>query len=50
MEMKVIMAKLLQTFDLCWVPGQSYDMVEETTTKPKDGALHYLTLLNGHKE
>lgn len=48
MEMKVIMAKLLQTFDLRWVPGQSYDIVEETTMKPKDGALHYLTLLNGH--
>lgn len=48
MEMKVIMAKLLQTFDLQWVPGQSYDIVEETTMKPKDGALHYLTLLNGH--
>ncbi|KAJ8044383.1 Cholesterol 24-hydroxylase [Holothuria leucospilota] len=44
MEMKVIMARLLQTFDLRWVPDQSTDFIEEMTAKLKDGGLHYLTI------
>ncbi|XP_071834884.1 cholesterol 24-hydroxylase-like isoform X1 [Apostichopus japonicus] len=47
MEMKVILARLLQTFNFEWLPEQSTKITEETTMKLADGALHYIRLLDG---
>lgn len=39
MEAKVVMAKLLQRFDLTLVPGQSYDLLDTGTLRPKSGVV-----------
>ncbi|NXY16184.1 CP46A hydroxylase, partial [Atrichornis clamosus] len=39
MEVKVVMAKLLQRFDIQLVPGQSFKLVETGTMKPLDGVM-----------
>ncbi|NWI77131.1 CP46A hydroxylase, partial [Dryoscopus gambensis] len=39
MEVKVVMAKLLQRFDIQLVPGQSFKLVEAGTLKPLDGVI-----------
>ncbi|XP_028996169.1 cholesterol 24-hydroxylase-like [Betta splendens] len=39
MEAKVVMAKLLQRFDFTLVPGQTYDIVDTGTLKPKSGVV-----------
>ncbi|XP_070575507.1 cholesterol 24-hydroxylase-like isoform X4 [Ptychodera flava] len=43
-EIKVIFAKLLPLFDFSWIPGQSYDIGESGTLKPKEGCQNYITL------
>ncbi|PIK32999.1 putative cholesterol 24-hydroxylase-like, partial [Apostichopus japonicus] len=42
MEAKVVLAKFIQRFDISLVPGQSFTMITEVTSKPKDGTLCYL--------
>ncbi|NXB64909.1 CP46A hydroxylase, partial [Struthidea cinerea] len=39
MEVKVVMAKLLQRFEIQLVPGQSFQLVEAGTLKPLDGVI-----------
>uniref|UniRef100_A0A8D3CI35 Cholesterol 24-hydroxylase n=1 Tax=Scophthalmus maximus TaxID=52904 RepID=A0A8D3CI35_SCOMX len=39
MEAKVVMAKLLQRFDFTLVPGQTFDMVDTGTLRPKSGVV-----------
>uniref|UniRef100_A0A3Q3M1N7 Cholesterol 24-hydroxylase n=1 Tax=Mastacembelus armatus TaxID=205130 RepID=A0A3Q3M1N7_9TELE len=39
MEAKVVMAKLLQRFDFTLVPGQSFDILDTGTLRPKSGVL-----------
>uniref|UniRef100_A0A672ZQI4 Cholesterol 24-hydroxylase n=1 Tax=Sphaeramia orbicularis TaxID=375764 RepID=A0A672ZQI4_9TELE len=39
MEAKVVMAKLLQRFDFTLVPGQSFDILDTATLRPKGGVL-----------
>ncbi|XP_072301032.1 cholesterol 24-hydroxylase-like [Eucyclogobius newberryi] len=39
MEAKVVMAKLLQRFDFSLVPGQSFDIKDTGTLRPKSGVL-----------
>ncbi|NXY02019.1 CP46A hydroxylase, partial [Pteruthius melanotis] len=39
MEVKVVMAKLLQRFEIQLVPGQSFKLVEAGTLKPLDGVI-----------
>lgn len=43
-ETKVILARLLQTFNLDLLPGQTLESVEQMTIRPKDGVLCTLTL------
>ncbi|XP_070575502.1 cholesterol 24-hydroxylase-like [Ptychodera flava] len=43
-EIKVIFAKLLPLFDFKWIPGQSYDIGETGTLKPKEGCQNYITM------
>lgn len=43
MEAKIVLAKLLQNFDISLVPGQSFDVITLITTRPKDGTMCYLT-------
>ncbi|KAM6965515.1 cholesterol 24-hydroxylase-like [Aplochiton taeniatus] len=39
MEAKIVMAKLLQRFDLSLVPGQSFDIKDTGTLRPKSGVV-----------
>ncbi|MEQ2274262.1 hypothetical protein XENORESO_017364 [Xenotaenia resolanae] len=39
MEAKVVMAKLLQRFDFSLVPGQSFDIQDTGTLRPKSGVI-----------
>uniref|UniRef100_A0A8C6SV54 Cholesterol 24-hydroxylase n=1 Tax=Neogobius melanostomus TaxID=47308 RepID=A0A8C6SV54_9GOBI len=39
MEAKVVMAKLIQRFDFTLVPGQSFDIMDTGTLRPKSGVL-----------
>ncbi|NXD99836.1 CP46A hydroxylase, partial [Chaetorhynchus papuensis] len=39
MEVKVVMAKLLQRFEIQLVPGQSFQLLEAGTFKPLDGVI-----------
>ncbi len=39
MEAKVVMAKLLQRFDFSLVPGQTFDILDAGTLKPKSGVM-----------
>ncbi|XP_073348649.1 cholesterol 24-hydroxylase-like [Pagrus major] len=39
MEAKVVMAKLLQRFDFTLVPGQTYDLLDTGTLRPKSGVV-----------
>lgn len=39
MEAKVVMAKLLQRFDFTLVPGQTFDLVDTGTLRPKSGVV-----------
>uniref|UniRef100_A0A8C5FA41 Cholesterol 24-hydroxylase-like n=1 Tax=Gadus morhua TaxID=8049 RepID=A0A8C5FA41_GADMO len=39
MEAKVVMAKLLQRFDFSLVPGQSFDILDTGTLRPKSGVV-----------
>ena len=36
-EMKVIISKIIQNFEIILDPTQSFDIYEALTTKPKDG-------------
>ncbi|XP_072046328.1 cholesterol 24-hydroxylase-like [Amphiura filiformis] len=42
-EARVILSKLLRKFEFKWVPGQSMDLVEDITIKPKDGCKCYIS-------
>ncbi|XP_013874714.1 cholesterol 24-hydroxylase, partial [Austrofundulus limnaeus] len=42
MEAKVVMAKLLQRFDFTLVPGQTYDIEDTGTLRPKSGVACYI--------
>ncbi|TWW69127.1 cholesterol 24-hydroxylase-like [Takifugu flavidus] len=39
MEAKVVMAKLIQRFDFTLLPGQSFDILDTGTLRPKSGVL-----------
>ncbi|XP_051954567.1 cholesterol 24-hydroxylase-like isoform X1 [Xyrauchen texanus] len=39
MEAKVVLAKLLQRFDFSLVPGQSFDIIDTGTLRPKSGVI-----------
>ncbi|KAG7262034.1 hypothetical protein CRUP_027896 [Coryphaenoides rupestris] len=39
MEAKVVMAKLLQRFEFSLVPGQSFDILDTGTLRPKSGVV-----------
>lgn len=39
MEAKVVMAKLLQRFDFTLLPGQTFDILDTGTLRPKSGVL-----------
>lgn len=39
MEAKVVMAKLLQRFEFSLVPGQSFDILDTGTLRPKSGVM-----------
>ncbi|XP_042338574.1 cholesterol 24-hydroxylase-like [Plectropomus leopardus] len=39
MEAKVVMAKLLQRFDFSLVPGQTFDVEDTGTLRPKSGVV-----------
>ncbi|XP_071395966.1 cholesterol 24-hydroxylase-like [Centroberyx affinis] len=39
MEAKVVMAKLLQRFDFSLIPGQTFDIVDTGTLRPKSGVV-----------
>uniref|UniRef100_A0AAY5KVI2 Cytochrome P450, family 46, subfamily A, polypeptide 1, tandem duplicate 3 n=1 Tax=Esox lucius TaxID=8010 RepID=A0AAY5KVI2_ESOLU len=39
MEAKVVMAKLLQRFDFSLLPGQSFDILDTGTLRPKSGVM-----------
>ncbi|XP_075904536.1 cholesterol 24-hydroxylase-like [Nelusetta ayraudi] len=39
MEAKVVMAKLLQRFDFSLVPGQTFDILDTGTLRPKSGVI-----------
>jgi cholesterol 24(S)-hydroxylase len=39
MEAKVVMAKLLQRFDFSLLPGQSFDILDTGTLRPKSGVV-----------
>ncbi|CDQ95515.1 unnamed protein product [Oncorhynchus mykiss] len=39
MEAKVVMAKLLQRFDFSLLPGQSFDLLDTGTLRPKSGVV-----------
>uniref|UniRef100_A0A674MVM9 Cholesterol 24-hydroxylase n=1 Tax=Takifugu rubripes TaxID=31033 RepID=A0A674MVM9_TAKRU len=39
MEAKVVMAKLIQRFDFTLLPGQSFDILDNGTLRPKSGVL-----------
>nr|XP_046155152.1 cholesterol 24-hydroxylase-like [Oncorhynchus gorbuscha] len=39
MEAKVVMAKLLQRFDFRLLPGQSFDILDTGTLRPKSGVV-----------
>jgi len=41
-EAKVIIAKLVQNFDLELCPDQSFKIIQEGTIRPKDGVMVYL--------
>nr|XP_046228441.1 cholesterol 24-hydroxylase-like [Scatophagus argus] len=49
MEAKVVMAKLLQRFDFTLVPGQTFDILDTGTLRPKSGVLCTVTHRN-HKK
>ncbi|XP_070576492.1 cholesterol 24-hydroxylase-like isoform X3 [Ptychodera flava] len=42
-EAKVLLARLLTAFNFTWLPGQSYDMEDNLTNRPKDGCKTYIT-------
>uniref|UniRef100_A0A3Q3KG15 Cytochrome P450, family 46, subfamily A, polypeptide 1, tandem duplicate 4 n=1 Tax=Monopterus albus TaxID=43700 RepID=A0A3Q3KG15_MONAL len=41
MEAKVVMAKLLQRFDFTLVPGQTFDILDTGTLRPKSGVVNF---------
>ncbi|XP_068199448.1 cholesterol 24-hydroxylase-like [Antennarius striatus] len=43
MEAKVVMAKLIQRFDFTLLPGQSFEIRDTGTLKPKGGVMCYVT-------
>ncbi|XP_068199415.1 cholesterol 24-hydroxylase-like [Antennarius striatus] len=43
METKVVMAKLLQRFDFTLLPGQSFEIRDTGTLRPKGGVMCYVT-------
>ncbi|XP_030577385.1 cholesterol 24-hydroxylase-like [Archocentrus centrarchus] len=49
MEAKVVMAKLLQRFDFTLVPGQTFDILDAGTLRPKSGVVCTLSHRD-HKE
>lgn len=42
MEAKVVLAKLLQRFEFSLVPGQSFDIKDTGTLRPKSGVICYI--------
>uniref|UniRef100_A0A667Y171 Cholesterol 24-hydroxylase n=1 Tax=Myripristis murdjan TaxID=586833 RepID=A0A667Y171_9TELE len=49
MEAKVVMAKLLQRFEFNLVPGQSFDIRDVGTLRPKDGVMSHIKHRNHSK-
>lgn len=49
MEAKVVMAKLLQRFDFTLVPGQTFDILDSGTLRPKSGVLCTVKHRNSNK-
>uniref|UniRef100_A0A667Y7Q0 Cholesterol 24-hydroxylase n=1 Tax=Myripristis murdjan TaxID=586833 RepID=A0A667Y7Q0_9TELE len=49
MEAKVVMAKLLQRFEFTLVPGQSFDIRDVGTLRPKDGVMSHIKHRNHSK-
>ncbi|KAM9339329.1 cholesterol 24-hydroxylase-like [Symphorus nematophorus] len=49
MEAKVVMAKLLQRFDFTLLPGQTFDILDTGTLRPKSGVVCFLKHRN-HKK
>ncbi|CAL8315767.1 unnamed protein product [Merluccius merluccius] len=49
MEAKVVMAKLLQRFEFSLVPGQSFDILDTGTLRPKSGVVCSVTHRENHK-
>ena len=45
-EAKVLLSRFLQTFNFSLVPGQSRDVHERVTLRPKDGVMCTLTKRN----
>ncbi|XP_061602301.1 cholesterol 24-hydroxylase-like [Cololabis saira] len=43
MEAKVVMAKLLQRFDFTLVPGQTFDILDTGTLRPKSAVVCSVT-------
>nr|XP_019947087.1 PREDICTED: cholesterol 24-hydroxylase [Paralichthys olivaceus] len=50
MEAKVVMAKLLQRFDFTLVPGETFDMVDTGTLRPRSGVVCSIRHRNNNKE
>uniref|UniRef100_A0A3Q3R6H5 Cholesterol 24-hydroxylase n=1 Tax=Monopterus albus TaxID=43700 RepID=A0A3Q3R6H5_MONAL len=49
MEAKVVMAKLLQRFDFTLVPGQTFDILDTGTLRPKSGVVCTVSHRNDKK-
>ncbi|KAM9356433.1 cholesterol 24-hydroxylase-like [Pholidichthys leucotaenia] len=48
MEAKVVMAKLLQRFDFNLVPGQTFEILDSFTLKPKSGVVCFVSHRKNH--
>lgn len=42
MEAKIVMAKLIQRFDFTLVPGQTLDIMDTGTLRPKSGVVCHI--------
>uniref|UniRef100_A0A3Q3R6P2 Cytochrome P450, family 46, subfamily A, polypeptide 1, tandem duplicate 4 n=1 Tax=Monopterus albus TaxID=43700 RepID=A0A3Q3R6P2_MONAL len=49
MEAKVVMAKLLQRFDFTLAPGQTFDLLDTSTLRPKSGVVCTVSHRNDKK-
>lgn len=44
MEARVIIAKFIQNFDIELDPNQSFDLIQLTSTRPRDGTRCFIKL------